>query len=109
MVRGGEPLLHPLPAGERFQCLKQNAIISLREGLQQIRNSHLYLKGKATPTLKKPFSRSASQSSHDALALALDETQKSTNAFAVVLPARATMTRFRTSVNLVCVEKKLAA
>ena len=41
--------------------------------------------------------------------MALDETHEDTNASAVVLPARVRLTGLRTSINLVCVEKKLAA
>ena len=66
------------------------------------------MKGKATAKLKN-LSRSTSQGPHNALALALNETQEDTNAFAVVLPARVTLTRFRTSEYFICGEKKLAA
>ena len=67
------------------------------------------MKGKANKAKLKNLSRSTSRGSHHALALALDETKEDTEAFAVVLPARVSMAGLRTSVNLVCVEKKLAA
>ena len=106
-------MLHSLPAGKRFQSSKQSVIITKQHSLSACGIAAYWkfsslLKGKATAKLKN-LSRSTSQGPHNALALALNETQEDTNAFAVGLPTGVTLTGLRASVYFIRGEKKLAA